>query len=77
MTSQPDGRTERGDRRARGDGLIWLLAGLVMILLGWLVGWSFVLLLGGFFALPGLVVLVMLRRDRVRRGVSSPNRSRE
>ncbi|WP_156822491.1 hypothetical protein [Demetria terragena] len=77
MTLDPAGWTERGDRRARGDGVLWFLLGLALALLGWIAGWSFAVLLGGFVAIPALLVLLLLRRDRVRRGVTVPKSSRE
>lgn len=77
VTSLPAGRSERGVRRARGDGLIWFVLGAALIVLGWLTDWSFVLLLGVFVAVPAVIVLILIRRDRIRRDGATTPRPRE
>lgn len=56
---------------------MWCLAGLLLAFVGWVAGWPFLVLLGAFLIVPALLVLIILRRDRVLRRARSTERSRE
>lgn len=71
VTAASPGPSVRGERRARGDDIVWLVLGVVLVVVGIIGSLSLLVFIGAFLIVPALVMLFLLRRAR-RRADSSP-----
>lgn len=68
--------SDRHDRRALGDGIAWLLLGVVVLVVGAAAGWTSLIFIGAFLVVPALISLLILRRGRVRSVHADPRNPR-